>query len=117
VRRRAALPALVLLAAAVAPTATALEVPYLTGRVNDHAGMLTETERERIEAKLAALETGAGAQVAVLTVESLDGEAIEAYALRVAEAWQLGRKGRDDGVLLLVARDDRALRLEVGYGL
>jgi uncharacterized protein len=53
----------------------------------------------------------------VLTVESLEGEAVEAYALRVAEAWRLGSKGRDDGVLLLVARADRALRLEVGYGL
>jgi len=117
VRRRAALPALVLLAALAGLPATALEVPYLTGRVNDHAGMLSEGERERIEGKLAALEVDTGAQVAVLTVESLEGEAIEGYALRVAEAWQLGKRGRDDGVLLLVARQDRELRLEVGYGL
>jgi uncharacterized protein len=107
----------VFLAAVAAVPATALDVPYLIGRVSDHAGMLTETERARIDEKLAALEAGTGAQVAVLTVVSLGGEPIEAYSLRVAETWRLGRKGRDDGVLLLVARDDRALRLEVGYGL
>lgn len=116
-RRRAVLAALVFLAAVAAVPATALDVPYLIGRVNDHAGMLTETERARIDEKLAALEAGTGAQVAVLTIVSLGGEPIEAYSLRVAETWRLGRKGRDDGVLLLVARDDRALRLEVGYGL
>jgi uncharacterized protein len=111
------MPALVLLAALAGLPATALDVPYLTGRVNDHAAMLSEAERARIEEKLAALESDTGAQMAVLIVESLAGEPIEVYALRVAEAWKLGRKGHDDGVLLLVARDDRALRLEVGYGL
>jgi uncharacterized protein len=117
VRRRAVPAALVLLAALAGLPAGALDVPYLIGRVNDHAGMLTEEERARIEDKLAALEAETGAQVAVLTVESLEGETIEAYALRVAETWQLGKKGRDDGVLVLAAQQDRALRLEVGYGL
>jgi uncharacterized protein len=117
VRHRAVPAALALLAALLAPPTAALDVPFLAGRVNDTAGMLTGPERERIEAKLEQLEASSGAQVAVLTVASLEGEAIETYALRVAETWQLGRREQDDGVLLLVARDDRALRLEVGYGL
>ena len=116
-RLHAALRALLLLAALAGLPAIALDVPYLVGRVSDHGDMLSEEERARIEERLAAIEADTGAQVAVLTVESLEGEPIEAYALRVAEAWQLGRKGRDDGILLLAARNDRALRLEVGYGL
>jgi uncharacterized protein len=117
VRHRAVPAALALLAALADRPGAALDVPFLAGRVNDTAGMLSEAERERIEEKAAALEAATGAQLAVLTIASLEGEPIEAYALRVAEAWQLGRREHDDGVLLLVARDDRALRLEVGYGL
>ncbi len=111
--------ALLLLAAALATTAPAVarDVPFLTGRVNDTAGMLPVAARESVEAKLAALEKSTGAQVAVLTIASLEGEPLEEYALKVAQTWKLGRKGVDDGALLLVSRDDRKMRIEVGYGL
>ncbi len=117
--RRSAGRALVLLAAAAAAASTvaARDVPFLTGRVNDTAGMLPAEARQRVDAKLAELEKGTGAQVAVLTIASLEGEPLEEYALKVAQTWKLGRKGVDDGALLLVARDDRKMRIEVGYGL
>lgn len=95
----------------------ALEVPFLEGRVNDLAGMLDETVEARIEEKLATLERETGSQVAVLTLPSLEGENLEDFSIRVVDTWKLGREGIDDGVLLLVARDERQLRLEVGYGL
>ena len=101
----------------VALAAAALEVPYLSGRVNDTAGMIPDEVEQRVEQKLAALEETTGAQMAVLTIPSLEGEALEEYSLRVAETWQLGRAEQDDGLLLLVARDDRKMRIEVGYGL
>ena len=104
------------LLAAAAP-AVAREVPFLTGRVNDTAGMLAPEVRERLDGKLADLEKSTGAQVAVLTVASLEGDVLEEYALKVAQTWKLGRKGADDGALLLIARDDRKMRIEVGYGL
>lgn len=95
----------------------AKEVPYLSGRVVDEAGIVPSDAAARIEEKLRAFEDETGAQVAVLTVASLEGEVLEDYSLEVAETWGLGRQGVDDGVLLLVARDDRKLRIEVGYGL
>ena len=95
----------------------ALDVPYLTGRVNDHAGLLSEEQRERLEDALAELERTTSAQVAVLTIPSLEDEGLEEYSLRVAETWKLGRRDRDNGVLFLVATGDRKMRLEVGYGL
>jgi uncharacterized protein len=95
----------------------AKEVPYLTGRVNDYAEMIDEAGEERIDSRLRSFEEATGAQVAVLTIESLDGDPLEDFSLRVVETWELGRKGVDDGVLLLVARDDRKMRIEVGYGL
>lgn len=93
------------------------EVPFLGGRVNDLAGLLTDSTKTELEAKLEALENATGTQVAVLTIPSLDGEVLEDYSLRVAETWKLGRGKFDDGALLLIARDDRKMRLEVGYGL
>ncbi len=92
-------------------------MPYLTGRVNDYAGLIDDATEGRIEEQLRALEEANGAQVAVLTIISLEGEPLEDFSLRVAETWALGREGVDDGVLLLIARDDRKMRLEVGYGL
>lgn len=73
--------------------------------------------RARLEAQLAAFEQETTHQIAVLTVPSLEGEPIEAFSLRVAEAWKLGQKGLDNGILLLVAAQDRQARIEVGYGL
>lgn len=100
-----------------AVSASALEVPFLTGRVQDEAGILGPETRSRIEASLLALEKDTGAQVAVLTVPSLEGDPLEDFSMRVVDTWKLGREGVDDGVLLLVARDDRKIRIEVGYGL
>lgn len=102
-----------LLAAPIA----ALEVPYLSGRVMDSAELLSpEVERE-LEEVSRGLEEATGAQLVVLTIPSLEGEPLEDYSLRVAETWELGRAGADDGILLLVSRDDREVRIEVGYGL
>ncbi len=103
--------------AAVGISVSALEVPYLSGRVNDQAELFDEAAEAGLENKLRALEEETGAQVAVLTVGTLEGDPIEDFSLRVVETWQLGREGVDDGVLILVARDDRRMRIEVGYGL
>lgn len=97
--------------------AVALDVPYLSGRLNDRANLIDPAAKERIESLLQALETRTGAQVVVLTIPSLENEALEDYSMRVVETWKPGRKGIDDGVLLLVAHDDRKIRIEVGYGL
>lgn len=102
---------------AAAPSLLARDVPYLSGHINDTAGMITAEVRDRLEHKLTAFEKQTGAQVAVLTVDSLDGEVLEDYSLRVAQTWKLGRKGVDDGVLLLIAKGDRKMRIEIGYGL
>ncbi|HXO18437.1 MAG TPA: TPM domain-containing protein, partial [Thermoanaerobaculia bacterium] len=95
----------------------AKDVPFLSGRVDDTAGMLPPEARQRIEDKLKALEQQTGAQVAVLTVDSLDGEVLEDYSHKVAQTWGLGKKGKDNGVLLLISKSDRKIRIEVGYGL
>ena len=100
-----------------AASVAALDVPYLAGRVNDLAGALSPAARDRIEQKLQGLEQRTGAQVAVLVIPSLEGDSLEAYSVRVAQTWKLGRKGIDDGVLFLVAKNDRKMRIEVGYGL
>lgn len=92
-------------------------VPPLQTRVTDLTGTLTAPQRQALEDKLAALESAKGSQIAVLIVPTTEPESIEQYALRVAERWKLGRKGVDDGALLLVAKNDRRLRIEVGYGL
>ncbi|MGE5236061.1 MAG: TPM domain-containing protein [Acidobacteriota bacterium] len=104
-------------ALAFAFATAAFDVPYLAGRVNDYAGMLDDGTRGRLEAKLAQLEKATGDQVVVLTIESLGGEPLEDYSIKVAQTWKLGQKGKDNGVLLLIAKDDRKMRLEVGYGL
>lgn len=98
-------------------TLWALDVPSLTGRVNDHAGILSADAKWRIEAKLAALETSDSTQLAVLTVPTLAGDSIEDFSMRVVESWKLGQKKLDNGALLVIAKEDRKLRIEVGYGL
>ena len=92
-------------------------VPPLTGHVTDQTGTLTAEQKASLEQTLTAFEARKGSQLAVLIVASTAPEAIEQYALRVAEQWKLGRKKVDDGAILVVAKDDRALRIEVGYGL
>ena len=92
-------------------------VPALKARVTDLTRTLTQDQSAKLEQKLAAFEARKGSQIAVLIVPTTQPEAIEPYSIRVVEQWKLGRKGVDDGALLLVAKDDRALRIEVGYGL
>jgi len=92
-------------------------VPPLVRRVTDLTATLDAQQTQTLEARLAAFEAKKGAQLAVLIVPSTQPETIEQFGIRVAEAWKLGRKGVDDGALLLVAKNDRTLRIEVGYGL
>src|SRR5882724_4624185 len=108
---------LILLALVLAGTLAAKDVPYLAGRVNDTAGLLSPAARQRIEATLATLEQQTGAQVAVLTLDSLDDDPLEDYSIRVAKTWKLGQQGKNNGVLLLIVKNDRKMRIEVGYGL
>jgi uncharacterized protein len=93
-------------------------VPYLGGRVDDTAGMLSAGTIQALEATLKAHEDSTSNQVVVLTVPSLEaGETIEQFSIRVADTWKIGQKGKDNGVLLIVSRDDRKVRIEVGRGL
>lgn len=101
----------------VAGSAHALEVPPLEGHINDLTGQIPADLRRNLDARLDAYEKKTGHQLAVLLLPSLQGEPIEDFTLRVAEAWKLGRKDRDDGILLLVALNDHKVRIEVGYGL
>lgn len=99
------------------PITAAAEVPTLTARINDYAGFLQPETRSRLEQQLAELEQQDGTQLALLTITSLKGMTIEEYSLQAAEKWGLGQKGLDNGALLVIARDDRKMRIEVGYGL
>ncbi|SHG13618.1 TPM domain-containing protein [Bradyrhizobium erythrophlei] len=92
-------------------------VPPLTGRVVDQTGTLSSADINSLTQTLRALELRKGSQVAVLIVPTTEPEAIEQYSIRVAEAWKIGRKKIDDGALLVVAKNDHKLRIEVGYGL
>ena len=94
-----------------------LAVPPLTGRVVDQTATLTSDQKATLEQTLQAFEARKGSQLAVLIVPTVVPETIEQYALRVAEQWKIGRKKVDDGAILVVAKNDRALRIEVGYGL
>jgi uncharacterized protein len=113
--RRAALAAALFIFAFAA--AAQVPVPALTVRVTDQTGTLTAEQRTALEERLAAFESRKGSQIAVLIVSSTQPEAIEQFAIRVAEQWKVGPKGVDDGAILVVAVKDRALRIEVGYGL
>lgn len=95
----------------------ALEVPQLQGRVNDYADLLSPATEASLESVLQSLESSDSSQIVVLTIAGLQGDSLEEFSLRVVEAWKIGQQGLDNGVLLLVARDDRKIRIEVGYGL
>lgn len=114
---RAALVLGALLAAGALAAQQLQAVPPLQSRVTDLTGTLTAEQQAVLEEKLAAIEARKGVQLAVLLVPTTQPEAIEQYSIRVVEQWKLGRGEVDDGVLLLVAKDDRSLRIEVGYGL
>ena len=112
---RAPLLALLLCWAVAALAAAA--VPPLVGRVVDQTGTLSSGDVALLNQTIRNFETRKGSQIAVLIVPTTDGEAIEQFALRVAEAWKIGRKKIDDGAVLVIAKNDRHLRIEVGYGL
>lgn len=92
-------------------------VPTLSGRITDLTATLDVQQIQALDARLAAFEAQKGAQIAVLIVPTTQPETIEQFGIRVVDAWKLGRKGADDGALLLIAKDDHTLRIEVGYGL
>jgi uncharacterized protein len=111
-------PAAALLLLVALPVAAELAVPPLpTERVNDYAGALSAGERARLERKLIDRERASTVQVVVAIFRSLQGENLEAYSIRLAQAWRVGQKGLDNGVIFLVFLDDRKMRIEVGYGL
>lgn len=98
-------------------SALGLPVPALQGRVVDTASMLSPGAIKQIESTLTSFETEDSTQIVILTIDSLQGESLEEFSLKVAEKWQIGQKGFDNGALLLIAKNDRKLRIEVGYGL
>jgi uncharacterized protein len=98
-------------------SAYGLDVPPLRGYVNDYANMISPGVRVQLEKELREFEQSDSTQVVVLTVESIEGDALESFSIRVAEAWRIGQKGKDNGVILLVAKKERKTRLEVGRGL
>jgi len=102
---------------AAPPSQTTVQVPPLAGRVNDLAHLLDAPTAAALEAKLADYEKTTANQLVLLTVPSLGGFPLEEYSLKVAEAWKLGKKGIDNGALLFIAKEERKIRIEVGYGL
>lgn len=110
-----------LLALALVMTITrpvpALQVPALKGRINDYAGILSPATVRQLDAVLQNFEAAESTQIVLLTVPSLEGASLEDFSLRVVEAWKLGQAKLDNGALLLIAKNDRKLRIEVGYGL
>ncbi len=105
------------LLACVGVAQAALTFPALTGRVVDSAQMIDPAVREQLTQQLQALEQTSGDQLVVVTVPDLQGVPIEDYGYQLGRQWGIGQKGKDNGALLIVSRDDRQLRIEVGYGL
>lgn len=101
----------------VSPTHAVVSIPPLTARVTDQTHTLTSEQQASLEKILRDFETKKGSQIAVLMIDTTAPEPIEQYALRVVEQWKLGRQKIDDGALLIIAKSDRSLRIEVGYGL
>ncbi len=99
------------------PAYADVPVPPVKARVTDLTGTLNAQQKGELEARIAAYEARRGSQIAVLMLPTTKPEEIEQYSIRVAEAWKIGRKGIDDGLILVVAKNDRRLRIEVGYGL
>ncbi|MEQ1598344.1 MAG: YgcG family protein [Methylotenera sp.] len=97
--------------------AALVEIPELSSRVTDLTQTLSQAEQAQLEQKLAAFEAKKGSQIAVLIVPTTQPEDIAQYAIRVVDKWKIGREKVDDGVLVLIAKDDRKLRIEVGYGI
>jgi len=98
-------------------SAGALDVPQLKGRVNDYASMLSPETAQKLDAALSAIESSDSTQIVVLTIPSLEGEILEEFSIKVAEAWKIGQNNLDNGVILLVSKNERKLRIEAGRGL
>ncbi len=96
---------------------TAMPVPALSGRINDYGSMISAPVKLELETRLQQFEAAESTQIVILTIPSLQGDSIENFSIRVVEAWKIGHKGSDNGVLLIVSRDDHKTRIEVGYGL
>jgi uncharacterized protein len=94
-----------------------LDVPRLQGYVNDYAGMVSPSARSKIEGELRTFEQSDSTQVVILTIPSLEGENIEEFSIKVAEAWKIGQQQKDNGVLFVVSKQERKIRIEVGRGL
>ena len=101
----------------VISSAFALEVPKLQGYVNDYADMISPQAKAELEKELGNFEQSDSTQIIILTVPSLEGNPIEDFGIRVAEAWKIGQKGTDNGAIFIVAKQDRKMRIEVGRGL
>lgn len=112
--RNSLLIALAALCALVAPAIAEPNYPNLTGRITDQVGLLTAADKAEIESQLASLEQTSTDQLAVVTVKSLEGYSIEDYGVGLARKWGIGQKGKDNGILLIVAPNDRKVRIEVG---
>jgi len=110
------LSALLLLLVSSVPAA-ALDIPRPGGYVNDTAGLISQGAALKLEQFLRDFEKSDSTQITVLTIPTLDGEVLETYALKVLENWKVGQKGLDNGALLLIAKAERKIRIEVGYGL
>jgi uncharacterized protein len=117
VSRKAGLLLLVALLLCLPGVALSLTVPPPEGYVNDHANILSEREKAGLESILKRFEAETTNQVVLLVIPSLEGDSLEDFSIRVAESWKVGQKGRDNGVIFLVAVEDRKARIEVGYGL
>jgi uncharacterized protein len=94
----------------------ALDVPKLQGYVNDYADMISPATRSELERELSAFELSDSTQIVVLTVPSLEGEVIEDFGIKVGETWKIGQKGKDNGAIFIVAKQERKMRIEVGRG-
>jgi uncharacterized protein len=94
-----------------------LDVPRLQGYVNDYAGMISPSVKSKIEEELRAFEQSDSTQIVILTIPSLKEENIEEFGIKVAEAWKVGQQGKDNGILFIVSKQERKIRIEVGRGL
>lgn len=110
-------PAFLLLILLAVPAAALQVPPAPTRRINDYAGVLSPSERESLEQRLIAREATSRNQIVVAIFKSLEGESLEGFSIRLAQAWRIGQKGLDNGVVFLIFLDDRKMRIEVGYGL